>query len=189
VPELRTDNQTTIPFPVARTRYESEGERAREKTDGEAENPSRSPRGRRQPADSGVRRDVRETSDVWSWGRRRVAAQQAGPEATPSPRPDAAVRRRPETTRTQDGDREALRPWFEKLRRPRDEERAAPPPRGEEASPRQRSRREDAPRAEPRQIRSEPKRERQSPPPPPPPKSDGGNERGAVRRERSRDRN
>ncbi len=188
VPELRTDNQTTIPRPVARTRYESEAERERETKDGEARNPSWSPRGRREPADSGVRQDARESPDVWSWGGRRAMFQQPSPEATPSPRPDAAVRRRPEASRTEDGDREALRPWFDKLRK-RDDERAAPPPRDEQASPRQRSRQQDTPRAEPRQIRTEPKPERQSPPPPPPPppKNDGGNERGAVRRERSRD--
>jgi hypothetical protein len=186
VPELRTDNMTTIPFPVARTRYESERERERERQDPSGANPSWSPRGRRQPTDGGVRPDVQGGPDVSGWDRRRsVAADQAGSDATPSPE---AVRRRPEPSRTEDGDREALRPWFRRLSRPRDDDRPATT-RGEQASPRQRSRPEDSPRAEPQQLRSEPRRERErvSPPPPPQPRNDGGQDRGAVRRERKRD--
>jgi uncharacterized protein DUF6600/FecR-like protein len=182
VPELRTDNMTAIPLPVARTRYESEGERGEKESDGA--NATWSPRGRPQPADSGVRHDREATSNIWSWGGRRLVAEQASPAATPSP--ETAVRRRPEPSRTEEGDREALRPWFGKFTRPRDEKRSAPEPRDEQATARERSRPQDTPRDEPRQLRSEPKRERQSPPPPPPPPpNDGG--RGAVRREKNRD--
>jgi hypothetical protein len=185
VPELRTDNTTTLPLPVARTRYESEGERDEERKGSNA-NATAWPRSRREPADTSVRQDRGATPDIWGWSRQRlVAAEQASPQATPSP--ESAVRRRTEPSRTDDGDREALRPWFEKITRPRDKERTAPEPREEQASPRQRPRPQDTPRAEPRQIRSEPKRERQSPPPPPPPQNDGGRDRGAVRRERNRD--
>jgi hypothetical protein len=193
VPELRTDNMTTIPFPVARTRYESERERERERQDPDAANPSLSPRGKRTPADSGVRHDTQTEPDVTGWARGRVRSADQGneprPEATPNP---DAVRRRPEPSRTEDGDREALRPWFRKLSRPRDDDRPASQPRDEQARPRERSRSEDSPRAEPRQLRAEPKRqdrpERVSPPPPqPPPQNDGGGRSRAVRREKNRD--
>lgn len=189
VPELRTDNMTTIPFPVARTKYESERERERERQDPDNASPAWSPRGRRPPADSGIRPETEAAPDVTGWRRRQFAsADQPAPAATPSPE---AVRRRPEPSRTEDGDREALRPWFRKLSRPRDDDRPATPPREEQARPRQRSRSEDSPspRPEPRPLRAEPKRERErvSPPPPPPPRNDGGRERGAVRREKNRD--
>jgi hypothetical protein len=176
---------------VARTRYESEGERDKEREkDPDNASPSWSPRTRRGPTDPNIRPDVQAGPDVTTWGgRRTLLVDQAAPAPNASPSPEA-VRRRPSPT--EDGDREALRPWFDKLRRPQDEERNRPAarPREEQASPRQRSRPEDSPRPEARPVRAEPKRdrERQSPPPPPPPPSnDGGRDRGAVRRDRSRD--
>jgi hypothetical protein len=185
VPELRTDNLTTIPFPVARSRYESERERERERADADGSaNASAAPRTRRAPADSGARQDTAAAPEVTGWGGRRVVfMNQPAPDPTPSP--DTA-RRRPEPSRTEEGDREALRPWFDKLR-PREDGGAARQPREEQAKPRERerTRTQESPRPEPRPLRAEPKpeRERNSPPPPPPPRNEGG----AVRREKNRD--
>ena len=192
VPELRTDNQTTVPFAVARTQYESAREREQAREDPDSGSASSSPRGRRPPADTGIRPATQAAPDVTGWGRRFASADQPSPQATPSPE---AVRRRPEPARTEDGDREALRPWFRRLSRPRDDDRPASQPREEQASPRRRPRSEESPRAEPREMRAEPKRERPErvstppppPPPPPPPREDGGRKQGAVRREKNRD--
>jgi hypothetical protein len=194
VPELRTDNMTTIPFPVARTKYESERERERERQDPDAANPSYAPRGKRTPADSGIRPETSGSADT-GWGRTLVPSDSSEKKARPAAQsPDAAPRRRPVPTRTEEADREALRPWFDKLSRPRDEDRPAAQPRDDQARQRSRSeeraRQEDRPRSEPREMRAEPKRhERVAPPPPPPPPSnDSARERGAARREKNRDR-
>jgi hypothetical protein len=200
IPELATDNMTTIPFPVARRKYESEGEERKNPDD--ATNPSWSPRGRR-PNDTGVRPDTSATPEVTGWTRSYMRSLDTAdgarsgatpnPEATPSPE---AVRRRPEPARAEDGDREALRPWFHKLTRPRDDERPPSQPQDDGASARRRQpRSEDTPRAEPREIHAEPKHRDQpqrvspSPPPPPPPpaKESRGGQQRAVRRDKGRD--
>jgi hypothetical protein len=195
VPELRTDNMTTIPFPVARTRYESERERERERQqDPDGANPSFGPRTRR-PDNSGIRPETSGApsgsttggSEVTGWSRGRVRS--TDPNESGEPASADSARRKPLPTRTEDGDREALRPWFDKLSRARDEERPARSREGEvqrsrEDQGRERPRSEGTPRAEPREIRSEGnRRDRQ----PPPPSNDGGG-RGAVRRDKNRDR-
>jgi hypothetical protein len=199
VPELRTDNMTTIPFPVARTRYESERERERERQQNpDNANPTLSPRGRSKPADPNIRPDTAAAPEVTGWSRGRArtrtdSSEEARPAATS---PDGA-RRRPETTRTEEGDREALRPWFGRFKDKSDENRTARPAREDQTAPRERSRQESEPprtvqpreiRSEPRAIRSEPKPRERERANPPPPQNDGARERGAVRREKNRDR-
>jgi hypothetical protein len=159
VEELRSDPMTTIPFPVARRKYESAREREREQQN----NPSLAPRSR--PAGSGIRPD-------------------AGPETAPAR--EAAPR-----PRSDDGDREALRPWFRSLGRPRAEGESEARPvrdREREARPRDEERRRPErvsppPRSEPRgesreRSRGGESRERSGG------QSRGGGERGgAVRRD------
>jgi hypothetical protein len=208
VPELRTDNMTTIPFPVARTKYESERERERERQqDPNSANPSFGPRTGRPSDNSGIRPETSGTtnggtnggSEVTGWSRTRVRS--AEPNDAAEPANGDSARRKPQPTRTEDGDREALRPWFDKLNRARDEERPVRSrddagqrsrdeqvQRSREDQGRQRSRSAGTPRAEPREIRSEGRRERQ-PPPPPPPNDGGSRDRGAVRRDKNRDNN
>lgn len=127
VEELRSDPMTTIPFPVARRKYESARERERERQN----NPSLAPRSRTGGSD--IRPDA-------------------------SPEDGAAVRARP---RSDDGDREALRPWFRSLSRPRAEgENEARPvrEREREARPRDEERRRPE-RVSPQPRASEPRGE------------------------------
>jgi hypothetical protein len=178
VPELRSDPSITIPFPVARRHYESEREKH------ERDRPSTgavgaAPRGGRQRMEVAPRTD---------------AAPPAAQGSDEAQQPES-VRRRPVPTRTEEGDREALRPWFRTLSRPRDEEQSsrnrgrdaeqAPPRSRESDQGGERAPERRAPRAEPRN----PPREDRTPPPPPAHESrDSGRDRGAVPRERDRDR-
>ena len=108
VEELRSDPMTTIPFPVARRKYESARERERERE--QQNNPSLAPRSRhgRQRRPSGGR-----TGDVDLGAPPRAAERRGGGAAAEG----AAARGRV----SDDGDREALRPWFRTLSRPRAE--------------------------------------------------------------------
>lgn len=159
VEELRSDPMTTIPFPVARRKYESAREREREQQN----NPSLSPRGR--TSGSGIRPDAAPETSGWERRSARPRAEE------PAPAEDAAVRTRP---RSDEGDREALRPWFRSLSRPRGEGEARPRPVGERETERER---EAQPREETRR-----RPERVSPPPP------SGDSRGGSRGGESRER-
>jgi uncharacterized protein DUF6600/FecR-like protein len=158
VEELRSDPMTTIPFPVARRKYESAREREREQQN----NPSVGPRGRQNG--SGVRPEA--SPDTSTWERR--SARERGD----APADDAGARARP---RSDDGDREALRPWFRSLSRPRAEGEAQARPVRD---------REQEREAEPARDQSRRRPERVSPPPPPS-GGDRGGSRGGEGRERS----
>jgi hypothetical protein len=163
VEELRSDPMTTIPFPVARRKYESAREREREQQN----NPSLAPRGRQNG--SGIRPEsAPETS---SWERRGTRARGDEPSAE-----DAAPRARP---RSDDGDREALRPWFRSLSRPRTEGEAQARPVRERERERE---------AQPARDESRRRPERVSPPPSagdPRGGARGGSRGGGESRERS----
>jgi hypothetical protein len=124
VEELRSDPMTTIPFPVARRKYESAREREREQQG----NPSLAPRARPGSA-------ARPEASGWE----RSGARPSGDAAPPAD--ESAARPRP---REGDGDREALRPWFRPLSRTRtsgEGEGEARPVREREAQPRAEERR------------------------------------------------
>lgn len=163
VEELRSDPMTTIPFPVARRKYESARERERE---GQS-NPSLAPRGRTN--DNGIRPDA--APDAAGWDRRN--ARPNAEEAAPANEP--AVRARP---RSDDGDREALRPWFRSLGRPRTD--------GDAQS--SRPVRDREPEARPAREEGRQRPERVSPPPSANERGgsgDRGGSRGGEGRERS----
>jgi hypothetical protein len=159
VEELRSDPMTTIPFPVARRKYESARERERERE--QQNNPSVAPRSR--TGGSGIRPES--SPETTAWERRRV--RPSGEDAAPAD--GASARPRP---RSDDGDREALRPWFRTLSRPRAEgEAQARPPRERE--------REAQPREEQR------RRPERASPPPSDSRGESRGSRGGEGRERS----
>jgi hypothetical protein len=172
VEELRSDPMTTIPFPVARRKYESERERERERDQGT--NPSLAPRGRQ----GSGRPEAGAGPESTTWERRSARPRGEGRGDEAAPADGAQTSPRP---RAEEGDREALRPWFRSLSRPRNDGEAEARPAGD----RQRERDPERVR-QPERVREESRRrpERASPPPPSG-ESRGGGSRGGESRERS----
>ena len=163
VEELRSDPMTTIPFPVARRKYESARERERERE--QQNNPSLAPRSR--TGGSGIRP---ESAPETSTGERR-RTRPGGEEAAPA---DGAAAR----PRGGDGDREALRPWFRSLSRPRAE--------GESQAQPVREREGERGEARPARQREDERRRPERATPPPPAASRGGESQGGESRGGSR---
>jgi uncharacterized protein DUF6600/FecR-like protein len=162
VEELRSDPMTTIPFPVARRKYESAREREREQQN----NPSLAPRGRQNG--SGIRPESAPETSTWE----RRSARPRPDEASPAD--DADVRARP---RSDDGDREALRPWFRSLSRPRAEGEAQARPVRDRESEREAQPARDENRRRPERVS-----------PPPAAGESRGDSRGRSRDSESRER-
>jgi uncharacterized membrane protein YgcG len=163
VEELRSDPMTTIPFPVARRKYESARERERERE--QQNNPSLAPRSR--TGGSGVRPEASPETTTWERRRTRPSGEEAAPAQGAAARP-----------RGGDGDREALRPWFRSLSRPRAEDES-------QARPAREREREAQPAREEERRRPE----RVSPPPPTESRGESqGESRGGSRGGQSRER-
>jgi hypothetical protein len=164
VPELRDDNQVTIPRAVPRTRYESERERERER-----------PRRTYTPYETTRPPDGQAGSGAG-------AGEGAMPRVEPS---------RPAPTQQQD--REVMRPVFERLGRPRPRddgervERSRPRSDGDDRRAPGGYESFRKPRQESQPMREQPRVAPPPPPPPPPPQQKGGDENRAVRRKKNQD--